>query len=367
MRAFPVLSACTLAWVTTVSVLPISARSGANRYTQTNLSCDISGVARNRDGHLFNPWGIDWVPGGPINVVKEGDGVATQYDARGHGLAQVVTIPSPPSGLSVAPEGEPPPPPPSRGTGIVANRTHAFSGDRLIVVTQKGVVAGWQSGSNAVVRVNNSGGGAVYTGVAPGRSGGHDYLYAADFHNGRIDVFDGTYAPAMLAGSFADTQSEPGYAPFNIANLGGKLYVSYARRATSGSQLDDPGPGRGYVNVFKSDGTFERRLATGADVTGGHVSALNSPWGMAWAPSGFGKFGGHLLVGNFGSGQIAAFRTNGAFAGVLGDAKSQPLAIPGLWGLKFGDGRTVSKNALYFVAGLLNQQHGLLGMLQPLR
>jgi uncharacterized protein (TIGR03118 family) len=200
---------------------------------------------------------------------------------------------------------------------------------------------------------------AVFKGVTIASDGANNFLFATDFHNGQVDVFDKNFAPVAEAkGAFADSRIPAGFAPFNIQNIGGRLFVTFAQQdAARHDNLD--GPGKGFVDVFDVHGNLEQRLAS--------RGPLNSPWGLALAPAGFGKFGGDLLVGNFGDGHINAFDpTTGQFVGALRAANGQPVAIPGLWGLAFGNGVTVGdKGTLFFSSGPDDETHGLFGSLKP--
>jgi uncharacterized protein (TIGR03118 family) len=190
----------------------------------------------------------------------------------------------------------------------------------------------------------------VYTGLALASSGGSNYLYAAD-STGSIRVFDSTYKPVTLAGNFTDPHAMAGYVPFNIQLLGSSLYVTYAQLTPAGTGL----PG-GYVDVFNTDGTFARRVATGGP--------LYAPWGVAVAPTGFGSLGGDLLVGNFGNGEILSYNlSSGMFLGALTDSTGKPLVNDFLWSLNFHPGGpgVTNPDALYFTAGINNQKDGLFG------
>jgi uncharacterized protein (TIGR03118 family) len=183
--------------------------------------------------------------------------------------------------------------------------------------------------------VDNSASGAVYTGLAIGNNGSGDFLYAANFSDGRIDVFDTTFAATTLAGLFTDPNLPAGYAPFNIQNLGGTLYVTYVGQN-----------GAGIVSAFDLNGSLLRRVTTGG--------ALSSPWGLALAPGAFGEFSNALLVGNHGDGRINAFDPlTGDLLGSLSDIGGNPIEIYGLWGLLFGNGGNGGDlNKLYFTAGV---------------
>src|SRR5260370_40962725 len=184
-------------------------------------------------------------------------------------------------------------------------------------------------------------------------------LCAANFRENLIDVFDNSLQRVNQPGSFSDSMIQAGFAPFNVANLNGKLYVTYAKQ--NGAKHDDvAGAGNGYVDVYDLDGKLLNRLIP--------RGPLNSPWGLALAPAGFGKFGNDLLVGNFGDGKINAFDpTSGKFLGSLSDQHGKTLNIEGLWGLAFGNGQnTGDTNTLFFAAGIGGEKHGLVGSLQPI-
>jgi uncharacterized protein (TIGR03118 family) len=196
----------------------------------------------------------------------------------------------------------------------------------------------------------------VYTGLAIGNNGTGNFLYAADYENGKIAVFNGTFAPVTLAGSFTDPDIPVSYRPFNIQNLGGKLFVTYAIRDRDGDGL--PQGGTGFVSVFDTNGNLLQHLIVGV--------GLRAPWGLALAPADFGSFGNALLVGNFGSGRISAYDpATGFFLGQIHDETGQPIKIDGLLGLAFGNGVTAGdQNALYFAAGPHGLTHGLFGSIR---
>jgi uncharacterized protein (TIGR03118 family) len=330
---------------------------------QTNLVADEAGTAATADPNLVNPWGIAAEPAGPFWINDNGQGVSTLDDGAGHpfpdGQPLVVTIPPPagsPAGTTAAP------------TGMVFNDTQDFvvtEGTRsaasvFIFATEDGTLSGWNPNVDvgaAILAVDNSANNAVYKGLALGSNASGNVLFATDFHNSRIDAFDRTFAPAFLSGSFADSSIPAGFAPFGIATIQGRVYVTYAKQ--DADQHDDvSGPGNGFVNVFDTNGNLMRRFAS--------QGVLNSPWGVVLAPPGFGPFGNAILVGNFGDGAISAFDpTSGLLLGQLTDGNNV-LKIDGLWGLIFGNGATAGGvNTLYFTAGPDEEQHGLFGMLQP--
>jgi uncharacterized protein (TIGR03118 family) len=324
---------------------------GGNAVVETDLVSDIPGRALHLDPNLVNPWGIALSATSPFWVADNGTGVSTLYD--GEGVARSLVVSVPPAA------GDPPPGTP---TGVVFNGGTAFEvapgqAARFIFATEDGTISGWNPTANPTValrKVDNSAGGAAYKGLAIGNATAGPRLYAANFGTGRIDVFSGGYVGIVTPGAFVDPALPSGYAPFNVQNLGGRLYVTYALREVGG--IDDvPGAGNGFVSVFDLDGHFIQRLASGGP--------LNSPWGMALAPAEFGPFGGKLLVGNFGDGLIHVFDpSTGAFVDSLRNAEGDLLRIPGLWALTFGnDGSGGDADDLYFTAGIAGESHGLFG------
>ena len=283
-------------------------------------------------------------------------GVATVYDGNGVQTRTAVAIPGP-AGSKV----------PGAPTGVVFNATTDFAVTpgqpaKYIFATEDGTIAAWDSGAAAVLKVDLSALGTVYKGLALGSSSKKNYLYATNFNAGRVEVFDANFAPVALAGSFTDPNLPAGFAPFNIQNIGGKLYVTYAK-PDAAKHDDVSGPGNGYVSVFDPNGTFVKRLVS--------QGPLNSPWGVVLAPAGFGGFGGALLVSNFGDGLINAFNpATGAWLGALRDGSGKALAIDGLWSLSFGNGtKAGDTHTLYFTAGIAGggtvEDHGLFGSIVP--
>jgi uncharacterized protein (TIGR03118 family) len=325
-------------------------------FQQTNLVSDQPGVALIQDTNLVNAWGISLSPTvGAFWVSDNETGKTTLYAGDVHGgtffrVPLVVTIPS-----ESADQGFP--------TGQVFNGTSDFeigaSGAALFMfASQTGEIAAWNFAQGTTAQVVASVDGAVYTGLAIGAVGTDNYIYAANLANGSIDVFNGDFAlQSTEAFPFSDPTIPPRYGPFNIQNLGGRLYVTYAQRAHD-EPGEESGHGAGFVDVFDTSGHLLQRI-----VSGNHLSA---PWGLAIAPSDFGPFGGALLVGNFGKGTISAFDvTTGKFLGQLKDATGKPIVIDGLWGMTFGNGVSAGDtNALYFAAGPDDETHGLFGSLR---
>jgi uncharacterized protein (TIGR03118 family) len=244
---------------------------------------------------------------------------------------------------------------PPTPTGIVFNGTTQFpisqsgqtSASVFIFATEGGLIAAWSPTVNAtaaITAVDNSAAGSSYKGLAPATRGSSPFLYAADFHNGRVDVFDGTFAPVRNSGAFVDPSLPTGYAPFGIQAVGANIYVTYAQQDAQAHNAV-AGAGLGIVDVFDTSGTFVKRLASGG--------TLNAPWGVAMAPSTFGPFGGALLVGNFGDGTINAFDpATGNHLGTLSNADGSAIVIGGLWGIAFGNGiDNQPTTTLFFAAG----------------
>ena len=345
----------------------------ATGYLVHNLVADAASTASPPadfiDSRLVNPWGLATSATSPFWVCDAGTGLSTIYtvnmtNTTALGTPNATTQPAVP-GAGGAANGV--------CTGIVPNTAPATTPPTFpvtapgkaavaagwIFVTQDGVLSAWASGASATqafVERDNSAT-AVYKGLALVTTPVVE-LYAANFKAGRIDVFDAQFNTVTLAtGSFTDPSIPAGFSPFNIQNIGGKLYVAYAKQDVY-QQLDVSGPGNGYVDVFDTTGKLLQSL-----VAGGTGSLLNSPWGLAMAPATFGKFAGDLLVGNFGDGLINAYNpTTGALVGTLQNGSGANLAIPGLWALTFGNGGSGGdKDTLYFTAGPGLQQHGLLG------
>ena len=336
------------------------------QYQQVNLVSDDTTInpALRQDANLINAWGISASPAGPFWVSAADAGKSTLYNTAGVPQTLVVNIPN---AAGQTGPGSPTGQVFSGGADFrVSNAAGAAGPARFIFATEQGTISGWNPGvnpTNAILTIDNSANNASYKGLALA-SNGANHLYAADIFNGRIDVFDGTYAPTTLTGSFADPTAPLDYHPFNIQNLGGELYVTYAKTETNSAE-EIKGDGFGFVSVFDTNGNFLRRLASGTDA-GGTLTDLNAPWGLALAPADFGAYSGDVLVGNFGSGKILAFdKLSGALTGVLGDTQGNPLIIDGLWGLQPGNGGNGgAADKVYFAAGPNDETHGLFGSLQ---
>jgi uncharacterized protein (TIGR03118 family) len=330
----------------------VNAGIARGSFRETDLISNIPGRAQHLDTNLVNPWGISASGSSPMWVSDNNAGVTTLYDGAGNGF------PPPPNGPLVVKIPQPDGSDGGTPTGTVFNGGGGFNGDRFLFATEDGTIAGWNPAVNftrARIEVDRSavGLGAVYKGLAIGNNGA-DHIYASNFRFGTIEVFDGSYTMVTLSGSFTDPGIPAGFAPFNIQNLGGVLYVTYAMQKPD-KHDDQSGPGFGYVDAYDLNGQLLRRVAS--------AGTLNSPWGLAIAPASFGNFHNNLLVGNFGDGRINAYNLGtGAFRGQLKSETSAPIEIPGLWGLRFGNGGVgASPNTLYFAAGINDEQDGLFG------
>jgi uncharacterized protein (TIGR03118 family) len=320
-------------------------------YRQQNLVTDDQAVltglgyrsAAHVDLDLQNPWGISSSPTSPFWVSDNGTNKSTVYDTFGVKSATIVPVGVP--------------------TGQVWNSGGAndfkIGGVKpaFIFATEDGKIVGRTAGNTAVTAVDNSGIGASYKGLGIGTNDGtHFFLYAANFATGNIDVFDSTYAPAALSGSFLDPNLPAGYAPFNVQNLGGTLYVTYALRDPITGD-DVAGPGNGFVDAFDLNGNLVKRVAS--------QGVLNSPWGLDIAPATFGQFANDLLVGNFGDGTINVYDpVSTLLLGTLSGPGGVPIEIDGLWGLINGNGgKGGDPKRVYFAAGIDDENHGLFGSL----
>ena len=318
----------------------------ADTYTQNNLVSDIPGLAANTDPNLKNPWGVSFSPTSPFWASDQATGLATLYNATGAPQALVVTIP----GSST---------PPSGPTGQVFNTAPAGSflvggptGTKATFIfdTLNGTIAAWNGGTTATQEAAGPTG-AVYTGLAQGSSAIGTVLYAANSGaTPGINVYNSLWNPVTLSGTFTDPHPVTGFVPFNIQNIGGNLYVTYAMINPKGGPL----PG-GYVDEFDTNGNFIKRIASSGP--------LEAPWGITLAPSGFGSFSNDLLIGNFGNGEILVYDpTTDAFLGTLDGSNGLPLVNDFLWALETrAPGGTFDPNAVYFTAGINDQQDGLFG------
>jgi uncharacterized protein (TIGR03118 family) len=339
----------------TIGSLP--ARAATTTFQQVDLVSNIAGLAPVTDPALVNPWGISHSATSPFWVSDNGTGVSTLYNGAGAKLSLVVTIPPPagsPAGTTAKPTGQV-----FNGSAdfVVTNGT-ASAPSRFIFATEDGTISGWNpnvDATHAILAVDNSGAGAIYKGLAIGANAAGNFLYAANFHAGTIEVFDKDFQQVKLDGSFSDPDIHSGFAPFNIQNLDGKLYVTYAKQDAD-AEDDVAGPANGFVDAFDTAGHLLQRVAT--------RGRLNSPWGLVIAPPSFGPFANDLLVGNFGDGRINVIDpVSGEFLDQLRDADNRAITIDGLWGLIVGNG--TDQNKVYFTAGPNDEADGLFGYLKP--
>jgi len=385
-----------------LSLFLLPAVTQAQHYKQTNLVSDIMGMAPITDPNLKNPWGITRSAGSPWWTGNNNSGTSSLYNGTGGplnifteagGVAGNFVI-VPPPGFAPGASATP--------TGVVFNGSAAdFHMSKstppglqavFIFVTEDGTISGWNPGANlaagakppsinAVLQVDNSekGGpnGAVYKGATSALLNGQHYLYVTNFRKGRVEVYDTNFMRVHLGDDAFDPDGDGdndhdhdrddrgaehiprGFAPFNIQNIGGSLFVTYAKQDPARHD-DVAGAGLGFVEIFSPAGKHIGHLE--------HGSWLNSPWGVVWTTRDFGAFANAILVGNFGSGQIAAF--NGfthKFMGFVKNADDSIMTIDGLWSITFGNDATAGlANTLYFTAGPNGEQDGLFGTITPL-
>jgi uncharacterized protein (TIGR03118 family) len=410
LAGITVVAAGSLTWAgMSASAAPKDHPPAGGTVLQTNLVSDLPGAATVTDPNLVNPWGISESSGSPFWLSDNNSGLSTLYQVPGASsapvttLGLVVTIPTPVSVTGGAASGTVFNSAAAGAftlTGVDKTGAPASASAAFLFDTEDGTIVGWNPGVNpagsdpatagthAVIAVDNSGNnftnpdpnrqtGAVYKGLALATSGvpiisgdgaSTALLYGANFRAGTVDVYDAKFKPAtgLSAGAFRDAGLPRGYAPFGIQELNGKIYVTYARQ--DASKHDDlAGPGRGFVDVFNTDGT--------PGLPGGKVrlvsrGELDSPWGLAIAPTGFAGITAPsgdpvLLVGNFGDGFINAFdATTGAGLGPIKDPDGEPIQISKLWALRPGNGgRGGLANTVYFTAGPFDEAHGLFGSL----
>jgi len=328
-----------------VVVVPLPAGGAAGGYTQTNLVSDVPGAAQLTDPDLVNPWGMSRSATSPIWVSDNGTDLSTLYngDVNGSPVAKL--------GLKVSIPGGAP-------TGQVRNDTTAFhlpnttTAASFIFIGEDGDLSAWAGGTTATLVAHTDG--AIYKGLAIAHGASGPMLLAANFGANKIDAWDGNFAPVDTTGLFSDPTLPAGYAPFNVAEINGQVFVTYALK---GGEDDIAGPAHGFVDVYTTSGAWVKRFAT--------HGVLNSPWGITMAPANFGQFSNDLLIGNFGDGRIHAFDpTTGEVLGTLRGTSGAPLAIDGLWGLITGDPGAGGVDSVWFSAGPDEETHGLLGTLR---
>jgi uncharacterized protein (TIGR03118 family) len=314
--------------------------------TQVNLVADTLGLgAATIDNNLSNAWGLSASPTGIIWISANHKGVSTVYDNTGKTIRPPVTIPAAVAGQTGAP------------SGVIFNSTTDFGGAKFIFASEDGIVTAWSSGNSAVTVADRSSSNAVYKGLVMATDGGANFLYLTDFKGAKIDVLDKNFT-YVSGKAFSDPGIPAGFAPFNIQNIQGMLYVTYAKQQGPDNMDDQKGPGNGFVDIFSPSGTFVKRFAS--------QGALNSPWGITVAPKGFAGEVQTILVGNFGDGRVNVFDMEGNYKGQL-QTGGQPLTIEGLWAIDFLKGNpstAISSDPMYFTAGPSDESHGLFGYLK---
>jgi uncharacterized protein (TIGR03118 family) len=361
----------------TGSLAAQTASTPQNNYLVHNLASDLANTADHLDPNLVNPWGVGFGPT-PFWVGNNGTGTATLYGGAGAPIPLIVTIPQAANAGTAGPV-----------TGVIfntfASNANAFDVQAgkpalFMFCSEDGVISGWNqtvSGTKASALFDNSKSGAVYTGCALGGTAAAPYLFVANFNAGTVDVYDANFnlnpapynasslpQPYTTSSPFSNPAIPAGFAPFNVQNIGGTLFVTYAKQDAE-KHNNVGGAGNGYVAMFNLNGSLIANLIG--------EGPLNSPWGMAIAPANFGPFAGALLVGNFTDGKINAFNAStGAVLGTLDDTSGNPIAIPGLWSLNFGGGAdSEDPGTLYITAGIGGgpnndplESHGLLASIQ---
>ena len=350
-----------LAGLISLSAVAASTNPG---YRTNNLVSDIKGIGR-FDARVVNPWGVA-IDTTRIFIAENGTGLITIHSLAGIPARTAIHVPAPegdtnlaaPTGLSL------------NGTsGFIITNGNKHARAQVLFVTEDGTIGGWHpnvSSTNAIIMVNNfaGGAGAVYKSLAvcsTAISSNGPSLYAANFRANAIEQYNTNF---QLVASFTDPTLPSGFAPFGIKIIQKKLFVTYALQLGPDNKDDSPGPGNGVIDIFNLDGTLVRSFAASGP--------LNSPWGLALAPTHFGTFSGNLLVGNFGDGTINAYNLiTGESLGPLTDSVGNPLVIPGLWSLSFGHEPTdvrfdFEATSLLFTAGINNEADGLVGTIRAI-
>jgi len=317
-------------------------------YSVHDLVADGAGAAPTADASLVNAWGLVAGPTTPWWSSNNGTNTSTLYNGAGAKQALTVSVPGGPTGAVFN----------GAATDFVVSQAGKSGAARFLFATEGGQILGWSptvNGTTAIAGVDSSASGAVYKGLATAA----DRLYATDFHNGHVDVFDKSFAPVSLP--FSDPKLPKGYAPFGIQALAGSIFVTYAKQ--DGAKKDDvPGGGAGYVDQFTTEGQLVARVASG----GRKNAPPNAPWGLAMAPTSFGVFSGDLLIGNFGNGRVSAYQDRGGgkwvYKGQLRRGDQTLITIDGLWAIEFGNGAAAGPaTSLFFTAGPSDEAHGRFG------
>jgi uncharacterized protein (TIGR03118 family) len=318
--------------------------TGGHDYAQINLVADSTdlGAART-DSNLSTPWGMAVSPKGTIWICCNHNGRCVTYDSNGNQRYSPV-----PTSLKGVPNGASP-------NGIIFNNTQDFTvnGEPVYCIcsTDDGALIAWIGGDSTITVADRSASGAVYKGITIANDGTGNFIYATDFLNAKIDVFDKSFN-YITSKPFADPNMPSGFAPFNICNIGGQLFVTYAKQKSPDFHDEQYGAGNGYVDVFNPNGSLIKRFAS--------QGTLNAPWGIVQAPAGFGQVANAILVANYGDGHITVFDTSGAYQGLI-ENNGNPVSIEGLCDISFVG---ANSSQLYFTSGPSYQASGLFGYLK---
>ena len=353
MRKRSVVLACVVALVALGASLTPAAASD-NSYKVTRLVSDQANKAAHQDPNLVNAWGLVAGPSTPWWVANNHSNTSTLYDGNGNAVPLVVTVDGAPTGTVF-----------NGGTGFQVSHDGATGPALFLFDTESGVIRGWNPNvpapapsTKAFRVVDMRSDNAIFKGLAIAPTANGDRLYATDFHNGKVDVFNERFHLVNTPGAFEDPNIPDGYAPFGIQTIGNHIFVTYAKQDAD-AEDDVAGAGFGFVDMYGREGKLLQRVAS--------MGSLDAPWGIAWAPDHFGEASGHLLIGNFGDGMINVFEpeSHGEFdhEGTLDRASNgNPIVIPGLWALQFGnDGPAGPSTSLFFTAGPAGETHGLFG------
>lgn len=354
-RLDPKVIGCCFVFLAATLLFPHLLRAQGD-YNQTNLASSIPGNASYTDPNLINPWGVSQGPNTPLWVSDQGKSVASIYTGNGSPQGLVVNVPTFGTGPAQGPTGQLF----NATTGFDIGGPNGSVPSVFIFGNLNGTISGWNPGSNggltnSVIAVNNNSLGDVYTGLSMGTVNNSSTLFAADFKmNGGVNQFNSSFGSM---GTLNDPSAPTGYAPYNVAVMNGNLFVAYSKVGANGLPVIQLGDG--FVGMYNLSTDNWSTLTSGGN--------LNVPWGMAMAPSDFGKFSNDLLIGNFGNGWINAYNPmTGAWLGTMDGTNNQPLTNDFLWSLYFGNGAGgFSTNTLYFTAGIDNQTQGLLGAINP--
>jgi uncharacterized protein (TIGR03118 family) len=347
---------CVGVLVTLGMSMTAAAASDGGSYKLTRLVSDKPGVAAQTDPNLVNAWGLVAGPTSPWWVANNGTDTSTLYDGAGTPLPLIVNVAGAPTGTVF-----------NGGSGFLVTHQGVSAPSVFLFATEGGQIRGWNPGvvppapsTKAYKVVDLSGDGAIFKGLAIASTATGGRLYATDFHNGRVDVFDESFGQINDPGAFQDPNLPAGYGPFGIQALNGQIFVTYAKQDAD-AEDDVPGTGFGFVDAYSTSGQLLARVASGG--------VLDAPWGLAMAPDGFGEFGGDLLIGNFGDGTIHAFKQESAtdfdLEGAVQRRNGNVMSIQGLWALQFGNGNAAGPtDSLFFTAGPNGERHGLFGSIE---